>query len=188
MKRILSIFLMVILAVTAFAACGKGTDEPATTTTAAPTSIVVKIPVSSLAEDFSEEDFYKKLDGIEGIFHTKNTETNEYTLQMTEEAYEKLKSLESKVVLAAFEEKKNNTENYIIDIEYNEDFRNVKVIADREKLPEDFNFLDDTLISIVADAMAYQIYTTMGQKVTINVVTSDDNTEILKATFPVVIG
>ncbi len=188
MKRILSVFLIAVLPLVVFAGCGKDTTEPTTTTTAAPTSIVVKIPASSLAEDFSEEDFYQKLDGIEGIFHTKNDETNEYTLQMTEAAYKKLKEIEAKVVLTAFEEKKNNTENYITDIEYNEDFRNIKVIADREKLPEDFNFLDDTLISVVADAMAYQIYTTAGQKLTISVVASDDNTEILKATFPVVIG
>ena len=63
--------------------------------------------------DFSEIEFYEALDSIEGVFHTKNTETNEHTLQMTEAAYKKLKDVKSKEVLNGFDEIKKNSENYV---------------------------------------------------------------------------
>lgn len=187
MKKILSVLLALLVITTVFAGCGKPTEEETIVSTQPPKNVVVKILASSLTAEFSEEELYKTLDSIDGLTHTKDSQTNDYTLQMTESAYEKLKDIESKTVLEGFKEKEENTENYVIKIEHNEDFRFIRVTADREKMPEGFNFLDDVLVSIVADAMAYQLFTVDGQRVTVSVVAQDDGEELLKCTFPVII-
>ncbi|MBR3788635.1 MAG: hypothetical protein IKJ86_01460, partial [Clostridia bacterium] len=74
------------------------------------------------------------------------------------------------------------------EIEYNEDFRNIKVIADREKLPEgSISIFDDTVLKIISQAMAYQIYTVEGQKLKIIVICSDNDEVVFQSDFPIVI-
>ena len=189
MKRILSFSLVIIIVLSIFVGCTKKpTEETESTTKGGSTQYTVKISGNSFAEDFSEIEFYEVLDGIDGLFHTKNTETNEYTLQMTEEAYKKLKVIKSKDTKNGFDEIKNDTENYVTDIEYDNDFRNIKVIADRDKLPEgSISIFDDVVLKIVSQAMAYQIYTVEGQSAKISVVASDDNEVIYETSFPIVI-
>lgn len=107
---------------------------------------------------------------------------------MTEAAYKKLKDVKSKEVLNGFDEIKKNSENYVTEIEYNEDFRNIKVIADREKLPEgSISMLDDTVLKIISQAMAYQIYTVEGQKLKITIICSGNEEVVFQSDFPIVI-
>jgi hypothetical protein len=107
---------------------------------------------------------------------------------MTESAYKKLKDIKSKDVLSGFEEIKKNTDNYVTEIEYDEDFRNIKVIADREKLPDgSIAILDDTVLKIISQAMAYQIYTVDGQKLKITVVCSDNEEVVFESEFPIIV-
>ncbi len=189
MKKFLSILLVLSMAFCVFSGCNK-TQPKETESTTEPVSstVIIKISGDKFSEDFSETEFYEDLDRIEGIFHTKNAETNEYTLQMTETAYKKLKEVKSKEVLNGFDEIKNNTENYVTDIEYDDDFRNIKVIADREKIPEgSINFLNDTVIKVISHAMAYQIYTVDGQKLKITVICSDNEEVVFESEFPIVI-
>ena len=151
-------------------------------------NVIIKISGDTFTEDFSEIEFYEALDSIEGVFHTKNIEANEYTLQMTEAAYKKLKEVKSKEVLDGFQKIKENEKNYVTEIEYNEDFRNIKVIADREKLPEtSISLLDDTVLDIISYAMVYQIYTVEGQKLKITVICSDNEEVVFQSDFPIVI-
>ena len=98
MKRILSFSLVIIIVLSIFVGCTKTpTEETESTTKGGSTQYTVKISGNSFAEDFSEIEFYEVLDGIDGLFHTKNTETNEYTLQMTEEAYKNLKDIKCEI-------------------------------------------------------------------------------------------
>ena len=97
-------------------------------------------------------------------------------------------NVKSKEVLNGFDEIKKNSENYVTEIEYNEDFRNIKVIADREKLPEgSISMLDDTVLKIISQAMAYQIYTVEGQKLKITIICSDNEEVVFQSDFPIVI-
>ncbi|MBE6748667.1 MAG: hypothetical protein E7557_05490 [Ruminococcaceae bacterium] len=189
MKRILSFSLVIIIVLSVFVGCSKTpAEETESTTKGSSTQYTVKISGDSFTEDFSEIEFYELLDGIDGLFHTKNIETNEYTLQMTEEAYKKLKEIKSKDAIKSFDEIKNDTENYVTDINYDDDFRNIKVIADREKLPEgSISVLDDVVLKIVSQAMAYQIYTVEGQNVKISVICSDNEEVVFETAFPIVI-
>jgi hypothetical protein len=189
MKKILALFLGLSITFVIFAGCNKTpAKETESTTKQTSSNVIIKISGDTFAEDFSEIEFYEALDSIEGVFHTKNTETNEYTLQMTEAAYKKLKDVKSKEVLNGFDEIKKNSENYVTEIEYNEDFRNIKVIADREKLPEgSISMLDDTVLKIISQAMAYQIYTVEGQRVNITVINSESEEVLKTVSYPVVI-
>lgn len=189
MKKILALVLVLSMTFVVFAGCSKAPEKETESTTQQNSSnVTIKISGDTFAEDFSEIEFYEALDSIEGIFHTKNTETNEYTLQMTEEAYKKLKAVKSKEVLNGFEEIKSNAENYVTEIEYDDDFRNIKVTADREKLPEgSISILDNTVLKIISYAMAYQIYTVDGQKLKITVICSDNEEVVFQSDFPIVI-
>ncbi len=189
MKRILAFLLVFLMAFVVFSGCNKTPQEGTESTTKQNLSnITVKISGDSFAEDFSEIEFYETLDSIEGIFHTKNTETNEYTIQMTETAYKKLKDVKSKEVLSGFEEIKENTENYVTEIEYDEDFRNINVTADREKIPDgSISLFDNTVLNIISEAMAYQIYTVEGQKLKITVICSDNDEVVFQSDFPIVV-
>ena len=81
----------------------------------------------------------------------------------------------------------DDTENYVTDIKYDDDFRNVKVYAEKDKVPEEFSDFDATLLKIMGSSMAYQIYTTKGQSVNITVLNAQ-NEEVLKSvSYPVVI-
>lgn len=188
MKRILSVLLFVSIIFTVFSSCGKTESETESTTKPTTSNVTLKISADNFSEDFSEIEFYETLDSIEGVFHTKNSDTNEYTIQLTEAAYKKLRDIKSKEVLSGFEEIINNTENYVTDIKYDEDFRDIKVTADREKLPEgSISLFDDTVLKVISYAMAYQIYTVEGQKVKIAVICSDNYEVVFESQFPIVV-
>ncbi len=189
MKRILSLILVFSMCFVVFSGCNKTPEEETeSTTNAASSNVTIKISGDKFAEDFSEIEFYEVLDSIEGVFHTKNTETNEYTIQMTETAYKKLRDVKSKEVLSGFEEIKKSTENYVTDIEYDEDFRNIKVIAERDKIPDgSISLFDNTVINIISEAMVYQIYTVDGQKLKITVICSDNEEVVFESEFPIIV-
>ncbi len=189
MKKYLSLLLVVAVLLTLFVGCNKTpvSTETESTTKAEAASVKVIIDGNKFSDDFSEVEFYEELTAIEGLFHTKNNETNEYTLTMTESAYKELKDIKSKPVKDAYNDIINIAENYVTDIKYDDDFRNVKVYAEKDKVPEEFSDFDATLIKIMGSAMAYQIYTTEGQSVNITVFDAE-NEEILKTvSYPVVL-
>lgn len=189
MKKYLTLLLAILVLVTVFVGCNKipESTEPESTTKAETASVKLVIDGNIFSDDFSEIEFYEELDAIEGLFHTKNDETNEYTLTMTESAYTELKDLKSKPVKDAYNDVINDAENYVTDIKYDDDFRNVKVYAEKGKVPEEFSDFDATLIKIMGSAMAYQIYTTKGQGINITVFDAQ-NEEVLKnVSYPVVI-
>ena len=189
MKKYLTLLSAILVLVTVFVGCNKTPDSTESQSTEKTETASVKLVIdgNKFSDDFSEIEFYEELDAIEGLFHTKNNETNEYTLTMTESAFKQLKSVKSKPVKDAYAEIISNTENYVTDIKYDDDFRNVKVYAEKDKVPEEFSDFDATLLKIMGSSMAYQIYTTKGQSVNITVFNAE-NEEVLKTvSYPVVI-
>lgn len=190
MKKYVSLLLAISIVFTVFVGCNKApeTTETESTTKAETASVTVQIDGSRFTEEFSEEDFYSELNSVEGLFHTKNEETKQYTLTMTETAYKELKELKSKPVLEGFDTVKNNAENYVTDIKYDEDFRNLIIFADREKTPEEIADFDDTLVLVMGYAMVYQMYTVEGQSVKITVVDSESEEVLKTVSYPMVIA
>ena len=47
--------------------------------------------------------------------------------------------------------------------------------------------LDDTVLKIISQAMAYQIYTVEGQKLKITIICSDNEEVVFQSDFPIVI-
>lgn len=187
MKKYLTLLSAILVSVTLFVGCNKTPDstEPQSTEKTETASVKLVIDGNKFSDDFSEIEFYEELDAIEGLFHTKNNETNEYTLTMTESAFKQLKSVKSKPVKDAYAEIISDTENYVTDIKYDDDFRNVKVYADKSKLPEEFTDFEETLLNVMGHAMAYQIYTTDGQSLTITVLNNENEEVIKTVTYPV---
>ncbi len=189
MKKFLSSILVILVVFTLFVGCNKKpeTSEIESTTKAETASITVIINENSFTDNFDETAFYEELDAIEGVFHTKNTETNEYTLTMTETAFKELKNVKSKPVIDAFNGLIKDAENFVTDIKYDSDFRNVKVYAQKDKVPEELSDYDATLLKIMSPAMAYQIYTVEGQRVNITVINSESEEVLKTVSYPVVI-
>ncbi len=189
MKKYLSLLLVVAVLLTLFVGCNKTpeTNENKSTTKTETASVTVVIDGNKFSDDFSEIAFYEELDAIEGLFHTKNTETNEYTLTMTESAFKELKNVKSKPVKECFENVIKDSESFVTDIKYDDDFRNIKIFADEEKLPENFSNYDETLLKIMGNAMAYQIYTKEGQSVNISVLNAESGEVIKTVSYPIVI-
>ena len=98
-----------------------------------------------------------------------------------------LKEIKSKDVIAEFDKLINDTENYVTDIKYDDDFRTVDIFVDREKTPEQLSDFDNVILSVMGSAMAYQIYTIEGQSVTINVIYSDNSETFKTVSFPIII-
>ena len=190
MKKLLLLITILVAILAVFVSCS---DEPAdevadTTTKAEATSITIVIDRNSFSDSFDEDAFYDELDDIEGLFHTKNDETNQYTLTMTETAFSKLKESKSKPVTEAFNSVISDSENFVTDIKYDEDFRKIKVFADTEKISGELSALDETLLKIMASAMAYQLYTVEGQSVEITVVDFTNEEVITTVKYPLIVG
>ena len=187
MKKYLSLLLAILVVCGLFVGCNKTPDSTETQSTEKAEAASVKLVIdgNKFSDDFSEIEFYEELDAIEGLFHTKNNETNEYTLTMTESAYTELKNLKSKSVKDAYNDIINDSENYVIDIKYDEEFHNVKVYADKEKLSGELSDYDSILLKIIGPAMVYQLYVGENQRVNVTVF-NFENEEIIKTvSYPV---
>ncbi len=187
MKKYLTLLSAILALVTVFVGCNKTPDSTETESTekAETASVEIVIDGNNFSESFNETKFYEELDAIEGLFHTKNNETNEYTLTMTESAYTELKNLKSKSVKDAYNDIINDSENYVIDIKYDEEFHNVKVYADKEKLSGELSDYDSILLKIIGPAMVYQLYVGENQRVNVTVF-NFENEEIIKTvSYPV---
>ena len=190
MKKILLLVLSLFLVCVVLVGCSEtpSVNEPVSTTEAEKAEFTVTIDGNTFTDGFTEDDFYAPLNNIDGLFCTKNEETNKYTLKMTSSAYSELKEIKAKDVYTEFDRLKNDTENYIDDITYDEDFRNVKIIADFDKWPLEISVFDDEVIGVASAAMAYQIYTVEGQSVKVTIMSPDTGVTVIEEfAFPIVI-
>ena len=196
MKKSLLLLLVMAICCSAFFGCSAKTPsqeninstEPLSTTEAQKAEYTVIIDGTRFSDEKTIQEFEMTLSSISGIFYTKNNETNQYTLNMTETAYAELKELKSKDVTAKFTELINDSENYITDIKYDDDFRNVTVYADREKIPQiSIESVDINIVTIAGITLLYQMYTVEGESLKITTVYSDTEEVVKVDSFPMVI-
>ncbi len=150
------------------------TTAPTTTEAQSEKSITLTIGRNAFSDDFDEAAFYAGLDDIGGVSYSKDESTSVYILIMSETSYNYLRKVKSREVTDAFEKVIADTTNYVENIKYNDDFREITIYADRDKFPaKSVNTLEITAVTVAASAMAYQIYTIDGQNTNVKVLYSD---------------
>ncbi len=186
MKKYISLFLILVLVLSFFTACSGDSGSESTTTPVSDNKITVTIDADVFTADFPLNELEKELAAIDGLTYNKNETANTIILEMTESAYSELKKIKTeeakKKILAVTEDEKY----YATEITYNDDFRNVVVKVDVEKLNGGKTSpYDDTVLKIVSYSMMYQIFTVEGQSVNIKLLSNADDTVLGEYKFPI---
>ena len=138
----------------------------------------------SIRKDLVDEvTFLTSISEFEGITVTSNDVY--HVLTMSQETYVTFLKSKAQEVYDMFDEI-IAAGSFVEDITYNEDFRVVKVIVDREgfdAIGKDTQRLQ--LMTIGAYAMSYQIFLDEGQKTTVIAVCSDNQEEVMAITLPI---
>lgn len=174
MKK-LYLLLTLLLVVSSFTACG--TRNTADETTAAQTTVKetktdeqnVRIAVdkSNLADEESfinsMKEYGAEVNSIEGA--------NGYLLVFSKSEHEKLLEDKHKATVEKFKKYEDDESSYIESVEYDEDFRNLKLFVDKEKYGESGSTTGNVVIA--SAALSYQMFLEDGQKISVQVIYAD---------------
>ncbi len=183
MKRV-SILISILLIVFLFTSCDAG-NTPDTTEASKTTSVettakeeaIVRIAIekSNLAdaESFiqSMKDYGAEVNDISGA--------DGYLLVFSKSEHEKLLQDKYAEAVKKFKEYEDNTEHYVDSIEYDENFRNLKIYVNKELYDTNGSTTGDVVVA--ATALSYQLYLEDGQKTNVEVIYS--GTEEVVSTF-----
>ncbi len=178
-KTALILALLMVLCV--FTSCGNKPEVESTTelTTEEPTPVEI-----SIRKDLVDETtFLISISEFDGITVTSNDVY--HVLTMSQETYVTFLKSKAQEVYDNFD-KIIAAGSFVEDITYNEDFRTIKVIVDRDgfdAIGEDTQRLQ--LMTIGAYAMSYQMFLNEGQKTTVIAVYSDTEEEAMVMTLPI---
>ena len=173
--------MALVMVLCAFASCNKATDEPTTTeaTQAQPEEVVIHINKNLV----DETSFITAISEFEGIKVT--SDDTFHILTMSQATYITFLKAKAQDVYDAFDQFVA-AGSFIEDINYNENFRTVKVIVDRDgfdAIGKDTQRVQ--LMTIGAYAMSYQMFLEDGQKTTVIAVYSDTQEEAMVMTLPI---
>ena len=183
MKK-LSIILLIALVFTMFTACEskeldstKGTGINQTTEETTSDKDVVKIGINkdSLAEP---EVFIDNMENY-GAEVKDMTDAGGYLLIFSKDEHKKLLDDKKSEVLKIFKEYEENDEHYVDSVEFDDDFRNLKVYVDKDKYSSTATATSDIIVA--SAALSYQMFLEDGQKTVVEVVYS--GTEDVVSTF-----
>ncbi|MBO5462312.1 MAG: hypothetical protein J6A49_03265 [Clostridia bacterium] len=185
MKKI-ALLLSLFFVFMCFTACGDGDVSSESTTVvpetseSVPENVVISVNKELVAD---ETAFLTDISEIGGISST--ADENFYVLTMSQEVYKKLLTVKSQSVIAEYEALSQKGE-YIEDIQYSENFRQVTVLVNREKFDAvDSGTKQIQLITIGAKAMSYQMFLAEGQKTVVSAVYSDTEEVALALSLPI---
>lgn len=180
MKKI-SVLLITALLVVALASCSGGTKEE--TTTSAPETTEQALPDVDLAIEKSQladpDTFIAEMKGYGAEVSDMSDAGGGYIFTFSPDEHKKLLADKKSSTEKAFDEVKNKEDSYIEKIEFNENFKDVKVFVNREKY--DMAESKNLEYSLAVKALAYQLYTGGWQSTFVKVVYSD--TEELVQSF-----
>lgn len=185
MKK-LSLLLTLLLVVSSFTACG--TRNTADETTAAQTTVKetkadeqnVRIAVdkSNLADEESfinsMKEYGAEINSIEGA--------NGYLLVFSKSEHEKLLEDKHKATVDKFKKYEDDESSYIESVEYDEDFRNLKLFVNKEKYGESGSTTGNVVIA--SAALYYQMFLEDGQKISVQVIYADTEEVVSAFTLP----
>lgn len=183
------IILFVAAVLCLLCACGNTENAPDSTVSSsgngtlsesASENVVISVNKELVAD---ETVFLTDISEIGGITSTMND--NFYVLTMSQESYKNLLKSKSQEVIDEYELLSRKGE-YIEDIDYSEDFREIKVYVNRQK----YDAVDSAtqqmqLITIGAKAMSYQMFLTEGQKTLVSAVYSGTEETAFTISLPI---
>ena len=181
MKK-LALILAVVMVLCAFVSCDKAAEEPATTTEVAetqPENVVIHIKKDLV----DETTFITSISEFEGI--SVASDETFHILTMSQDTYVTFLKAKAQDVYDMFDDIVAQG-SFIEDITYNEDFRIVKVMVNRDgfdAIGKDTQRVQ--LMTIGAYAMSYQMFLEDGQKTTVMAVYSDTDEEAMVMTLPI---
>ncbi len=181
MKKLFSL-VCVALALLLLAACGtEPVEESPVTTTEATTvaeSVKIKVAKSTLEEPENFKDDMEKY----GAEVAVSSEDNSFEFTFSATDYAKLLKDKSADAVSAFKQFEDDEAKYIEKVEYDENFRNLKIYVDKEKYDSDSS--KSLEFAVAANALAYQVYLEDGQKTFVKVYYTGTDTEVLSFTLP----
>lgn len=187
MKRI-SIILLLSLALVMLTACGsnvadsseKTTDNVVTTEGSASADDVVKIGINkdSLADPVA---FVSSMEEY-GAEVKDMTDAGGYILIFSKEEHKKLLNDKKSEALKTFKEYEENSEHYVDSIEFDDDFRNLKLYVDKDKYSSSATATSDIIVA--SAALAYQMFLEDGQKTVVEVMYSGTDEVISTFVLP----
>lgn len=186
--RVLSVLLVLILSLTLFSSCDTKTEKPNENTTENQTSSVettsgeeaVRIGVDkkNLADPESFIDNMKNY----GAEVKDLTDAGGYLLLFSEEEHKKLLDDKKADVLKKFKDYEENQEHYVESIEYDEDFRNMKVYVDKELYSTTGTTTGNVIVA--SAVLSYQMFLESGQKTNVEVIYTGTEEVVSKFTLP----
>lgn len=189
-----SLFIALVLIVSLFTACGTENtadtaDTADTTETSNTTSVettakeeaVVRIAIdkSTLADADSfiqsMKDYGAEVNDISGA--------DGYLLVFSKSEHEKLIQDKYAEAIKKFKEYEENEEHYVDSVEYDEDFRNLKIYVDKDMYDTTASTTSDIVVAAVA--LSYQLYLEDGQKTYVKVIYSGTEDVVSAFSLPI---
>ncbi len=185
MKKI-SLVLLLVLLFSVFSSCGTGEDtksstvdtsSPETTLETTQENDIVRIAIdkNSLADP---ESFIQSMESY-GAEVKDVTTTGGYLLLFSKDEHSKLLKDKKAEVLKKFKEYEENGEHYVDSIEYDDDFRNLKIYVNKSLYESTGSTTGNVVVA--SAALSYQMYLEEGQKTVVNIIYS--GTEDIVSTF-----
>ncbi len=157
MKKLLFLFATVLVIV-CFSSCDGGEVAETTTTsstTAEPTTqaqeVILKIDKGTLADP---ESFKKSMEEY-GAETAELSEEDCFEFVFSKDEHNKLLKDKRDAVASVFKDYEENEASYIDKVEYDDDFRNLKIYVNKEKKTETSNSVE---ITVASNALAYQTF------------------------------
>lgn len=141
-------------------------------------NVKLTVQKSLLAEP---EKFSENMRGY-GAEVEEDTDAQEYVFTFSSADYDKLLTLKKEETVSKLKAYENNEDSYIDKVEYDEDFRNLKIYADKQKYQNRGNGNDD--ITVAATVLSYQIYLGEAQKTNVNVIYTGTEDVVSYYTLP----
>lgn len=187
MKKI-SLIITAFVLVALLASCSDGKTDNTTTQKATTSSVettekkenIVRIAVDkSNLED--PEAFAKEMEEY-GAEVQDITGTNGYLLLFSREEHKKLLDEKKNDAIEKFKEYEDNEEHYVDSIEYDDDFRNLKIYVNKEMYEKTGSTTGN--IVVASSALAYQMYLEQGQRTSVSVIYSETQEVVSTFTLP----
>lgn len=168
--RKLSLFLCLVACAMLLSSCGSDTVSESTdgnsTTEAVNENVTIEIDKLNIAD---EETFTGDLKAY-GAEITESEDGEKLVCEFLKSEYEILIQDKREETVKAFEALENDAESYVEKIEYDDDFRNLKIYVNKEAYDKkaSASALGNTFndYAIGAKAVAFQIYLEDGQRTT----------------------
>lgn len=189
--RKISLIITLLFIASLFTACGTEntpdateTSEKTTVETTEKQEETVKIAISkdTLAD---AESFIQSMKEY-GAEVTDISDAGGYILIFSKEEHETLLKDKYDETVKKFKEYEDDEKSYVEKVEYDEDFRNLKIFVQKEAWDATSSNMNDIVIS--STALSYQLYLEDGQKTDVEIIYSGTDTVVSTFTLPMTIA